>query len=761
MQLQAVSKDTSIPLDLLRVVRDVMRAPEDAQTRLNQLTDVIAQSLSCEVCSIYFFKAGDFLELYATKGLRQEAVHQTRLRMGEGLVGETALQAKPVHLAEARTHPKFVLKPETGEEPFHSFVGVPIIHGHNVIGVLVVQSTELRIFSEAEIEVLETSAMVIAEMAIGGGMVGYVELTGEQEAAEASHYITGVKLSPGVARARAVLHKMHPMVTMLVSDDPEAEEQRFHTALSEMQERFENLLKDSPLRGKRAQEEIFDAYRMFMQDRGWITKIVEAIRSGLTAEAAVKKVQEYMRVKMEEIASPYIRSRMTDLDDVSYRLLSHLTGEHYTAAHGELPDAYILVARSLGPSELLEYAGPALKGVVLEEGSSQAHVAIVAKMMDIPMVSKIEHAREYVRQGDSIIINGDNGEVYIRPPEDVDAMMMQHMQARDQRQVVYESTRHLPSETIDGHAIGLNLNIGLTLDAAHIGGEDIFGIGLFRTELPYLASYDFPTVDEQHGIYEDVFKKAGDKPVIFRSFDIGGDKHVPYISREHEENPAMGWRASRIAIDRPSILRSQSKALIRAAKGKDLYVMFPFIADVSEFLEMKELLMRELERARVEGYARPTKVYIGSMIEIPSILFQLPELLKHADFVSIGSNDLLQFLFAADRNNTQLSGRYDPLCPAVMRMIRDIVKQCDEHRVRLGFCGDMATKPLEAMALIGCGVQHLSMPLSAVGPIKEMVRSVNYAELEGYMHYLVTLPEHSIRYQLEDFARDHGVLLNC
>lgn len=757
-KLEAVNSSTS-PLKLLGQVRDVMRTSEDAQLRLNKLVKVIAKGFRSEVCSIYFTRTGQTLELYATVGLKQEAVHQTRLRIGEGLVGEIAALSSPLNLLEAAQHPKYAYCPETGEELFHSFVGVPIFYNHRVIGVLVVQSTDPRIYSDEQVEILQTIAMVLAELAIGCQVVDIRELTGESDLRAPAQYFSGLKLAPGLAMAPAVLHRPRIEISKLVSDNPTYEEQRLEKAMHALRESIDALIRNAGLAKEDSKLEIIETYRMFTHDKGWLERIGEAIRAGLTAEAAVKKVEEQMHARMARVESTYIRERMQDLEDLSTRLLYHLSGISPTAAHHTLPDEFVLVAKSIGPAELIEYAQKQPKGVILEEGSPASHVAIIARMMDIPMVARIAGITAKVQAGDAMIVDGDSGEVFIRPTDDVAQAYVEHISQRRRQDAEYEAMRDLPPVTQDGKVIELNLNIGMYLDAKQLERADVHGIGLYRTELPYLASTDIPDVDEQKKIYGEIFRQAKGKPVVFRSFDIGGDKHVPYVDAGLEENPAMGWRATRIGLDRPVILRRQFRALIRAAGGHDLHIMFPFIADVAEFDETKSILDREMERAKVEGQKLPKSLKIGSMIEIPSLLYQIPALMKRVDFVSVGSNDLLQFLYACDRGSERLSGRYDPLSPVFMNIVRMLVSECDKAGVDLGFCGAMASRPIEALALLACGVRNISVPPAAIGPVKVMIRSLPLATLHEKMNYWATLPDHSVRPHLEQFAADHKVAL--
>lgn len=746
------------PIMLLRQVRDVMMKQADTpQRRLDTLTKTIAEALHSEVCSIYLARPGDILELFSSHGLKADAVHVTRLRVGEGLVGEVAASGLDLNLAEPQNHSKFAYRPETGEELYHSFVGVPLLHSHKTIGVLVIQGKTSRTFSDELVEILHAVALVISELVIGNKIVDLYEITGGEHPMLQSHQMSGATLAGGVAKAPIVLHRPKIEITKLVSESPEDEENRLHNALQSLQQSVDEMIMSAGLEEGSAHREILESYRLFSQDRGWIDRITEAISTGLTAEAAVRKVQEEMHARLSQITSAYIQERVHDLEDLSERLLYHLSGINPSAAQGELPDAFILVATALGPAELLEYDSTKLKGVIIEDGSPTSHVAIIARMLDIPMVGRVENILNHVQKGDLAIVQGDQGLIYVRPPEDIEAAIDFEIAARERHAAAFAATRHLEPVTKDGVRVSLNLNLGLFVHADHLSPPDVDGIGLFRTELPYMAARDMPSVENQQKIYRDALEKAKGKKVIFRAFDIGGDKQVPYIQTGDEENPAMGWRATRIGLDRPVILRQQFRALVRAAAGEELHLMFPFIAEVAEYDAVKALFMKEIDRARDEGITPPSDVFLGTMVEIPSLLFQLPELFERVDFISIGSNDLLQFLFACDRGSAKVGGRYDPLNPIVMRTVQQITKTAADYKVEVGFCGDMATRPLDAMALIACGVRSLSMPPAAVGPVKAMLRSLNVQDLRYFLDYACTEPHHSIRLQLERFARDHGV----
>ncbi len=749
----------SQPFLLLRRVREVMAQQATVQERLDRMVSVIAAELGADVCSIYLLRAGDVLELYATEGLNPSAIHLTRLNIGEGLVGEIAAIAAPLNLSDANKHPKFVYRPETGEEKYRAFVGVPILTGGNVVGVLVVQSREEKTFFPEDVEVLQTIAMVLAELHTSGQLVRLGELFRGGSDSLLSEHLTGLSLSPGLVRAPALIHQPQIEIRSFVADDPDHEAERLENAIAAVQKSVENLVSEEDMSDGEPQREIMETYLMFTQDKGWLRQLGDAIGSGLTAEAAVKKVQDQLHARLSEMSSQYIRDKIQDLEDLSTQLLQHLTTEEEQSTAAELPPRFILVAKSLGPAEFMRYSRKRIKALVLEEGSLTGHIAVIARAMDIPVVGRVDNALKLIHNGDPVIVDGDNGDVYVRPYDDVVRAISERLKLKRRHEAAYEKIRNLPAESLDGKRISLNMNIVLHIDSRHLQEEGVDGIGLYRTELPYMISRTMPDIDAQVKVYSRVLRQAGGKRVVFRTFDIGSDKQLPYFPIEEEENPAMGWRATRIAIDRPAIIRRQFRALITATAGCELSIMFPFIAHVSELDTALSLFHREWENRKAEGAEMPSSLRVGAMIEIPSLLWQLPELFKRVDFVSVGSNDLLQFLFACDRGSQKLTGRYDELSPLVLKLIRDIVRQCDDAGVELGFCGDMARKPLEAMALVAAGVRNLSLAPSAIGPVKSMIRSVNIDEIGTYLDSVIDYPDSSIRTRLAEFARDHNVAI--
>ena len=722
-----------------------MAEGDAGQARLDRIVRLVAESMRTEVCSVYLFRDPETLELCATEGLNPAAVHKTRMRLGEGLVGRVARQGAPVNAADAPSEPGFRFMPETGEERFSSFLGVPIQRLGERMGVLVVQSRDARLYSADEVYALEIVAMVLAEMAELGA------LTAGGVGAPHRHpvLVRGTIGQEGTAGGHVWLHEPRVVVTNPIGEDPAEERKRLQDALGELRESVDRMLDDMGA-ARSEQRQVLEAYRMFAASRGWLARMVDAIEGGLSAEAAVEKEQSVARARMGR-ADPYLRERLQDLDDLSNRLLRILTGQGRETG-AEMPRDPVLVARNIGPGDLLDY-GRQLCGIVLEEGSVGSHAAIVARALAIPLVIQARGVLAEALNGDRLLVDGDQGLVHLRPDDTVEAAFGDKMAMRAAAQARYASLRDLPAQARCGTVVALTMNAGLIADLPSLEGSGAEGVGLFRTELQFLARSSVPRRGELAALYARVMDAAKGRRVVFRTLDIGSDKVLPFMKRQDEPNPALGWRAIRVGLDKRGIMRMQLQALIRGAAGRPLAVMFPFVAQIEEFRQARQHLLDELEREDKLGHALPERVEIGAMLETPSLAYAPRRFFEMADFVSVGGNDLKQFFFAADRENERVRRRYDTLDESYLTFLRQIVGRCEEVGTPLSYCGEDAGRPIEAVALAAMGFRALSMRPASVGPVKSLLRRVDLDEARSVIERGCADGEASVRSALRSWLK--------
>ncbi len=740
---------------LLGRLRDTLAQEGPAQERLDRITHLIADSMETEVCSVYLFRDDDTLELCATEGLNPEAVHITRMRLGEGLVGRVASTGHLVNEANAPQARGFRFMPETGEEVYSSFLGLPIQRLGERQGVLVVQSKEARQFSDDEVYGLEVVAMVLAEMTELGAFVGDNAAMSRRH----QHAVTfkGTVGQEGTAEGHVWLHEPRVVVSNPIADDPASENKRLTDAVNRLRLSVDDLLAGAD-QAEKEQREVLEAYRMFANSRGWMRRMEADIARGLSAEAAVEKEQSTARARLQSVPDPYIRERLHDLDDLSNRLLRILTGQgHATGA--EMPERAILVARNIGPAELLDYQHR-IKGVVLEQGSVGSHAAIVARALAIPLVIHADRITTEALNGDHVLVDGDLGLVHLRPEETVATAFRDKIAMKAKAQERYADIRTKPAETRDGQRITLLMNAGLMADLPSMQSSGAEGVGLFRTELQFLTRPNVPRRGDLAATYARVLEAAGGKPVIFRTLDIGSDKVLPYMKPQDDEpNPALGWRAIRVGLDKPGVMRMQLQALIRAANGRHLKVMFPFVAQFEEFRAARQHLLDEIEREARLGHATPVKTDIGAMLETPSLAFAPRQFFEMADFISIGGNDLKQFFFAADRENERVRRRYDTLNISFLSFIEQIVARCAEAGTPLSFCGEDAGRPIEAMCFAAMGLRTLSMRPASIGPVKSLIRRVDLSEVKALVERTRQSGDQSVRGAVMDWMKNGGWVL--
>lgn len=569
--------------EILVNLHDVMAARSNAQAKLNQVVEIIGEALDSEVCSIYLLRDG-VLELFATRGLDPAAVHVTKLAMREGLVGMIADSGEILNLDEAASHPDFAYKPETGEDRFHSFAGVPIIRRERSVGVLAVQHADPRRYADIEIEALQTVAMVLSELIANAGLIDQGGPSDRPQQSTATVRLMGQKLVDGMGAGCAVFHQPRIHIEHTVAEDTEAERHRVYAAFDKMREQIEKMTREAEFGTGGEHEEVLETYKMFAYDEGWARRINEAIDSGLTAEAAIERVQQRTRQRMRQIDDPLLAERMHDLEDLSNRLLRIVSGQMGTAAQLGLRQDAILIARNLGPAELLEYDRRRLKGVVLEEGSLTAHVTIVARAMGVPVLGRVRDVRRVINEGDLLLLDGAEGSLLVRPSTAMEEAFDAQLVLRQKRKAAYAALRDVKPITKDGHRVTVMVNAGLRDDVGALDVTGADGIGLFRTEFQFLVSATLPQRERQQRLYREVLEVAGDRPVIFRTVDIGGDKALPYLVQDPagEENPAMGWRALRLSLERDGLMKAQARALLDAAAGRSLNVMFPMVSEAWE-----------------------------------------------------------------------------------------------------------------------------------------------------------------------------------
>lgn len=741
---------------LLRKLREIMGTDDEAQTRLDRLVAMVASTMVADVCSIYLTR-GAFHELFATQGLKPDAVHRTRLKTGEGLVGLVAETASPLNIADAQHHERFAYRPETGEEPFNAFLGVPIVRSERTFGVLVVQNRAQRVYGEDEVEALQTVAMVLAEMVASGAFGDLSGLADVEARASRPELLQGRAFSDGIAIGTVVLHEPHAPLGRVIADDPVREEARLDGALASVRGALVEMLQGDPGRISGASREVLETFTMLAADPSWELKLKHGVRAGLSADAAVERVRGEHRAKFNATRDPYLRERLHDLEDLDNRLLRALAGVDANAR--TMPDDAILVARELGPAELLDYGAERLKGVALEEGANTAHAVIVARALGIPMVGSLSGLLSRVEDGDALVLDGERGEVRLRPEPQIIAAYQQRVTLRSARAAEFARLKDIPPVTQDGERMTLLLNAGLALDVHHLDEVGAEGIGLFRTEFQFMVSETLPRLESQTMLYRDVLEAAGNRPVTFRTLDLGGDKVLPYVAAEREENPALGWRAVRIGLDRPALLRYQLRALINAAAGRRLRVMFPLVTTVSEFDAARALADRELEWGRAHGRKPPSLVEIGVMVEAPALAWSIPDLKGRVDFISIGTNDLMQYFFAADRGNARVSERYDILSAPALRFLKRIREDADAAGLQVSICGEAAGRPLEAIAFAALGFRRLSMPASGVGPVKRLILSLDAREAATAVARMMRYDMPTIRGELTEFAAARGYAL--
>ncbi len=737
---------------LLSRLRNLMAGEMDETDRLDKVVKLIADTMVADVCSIYVRTPDETLVLVATEGLLKDAVGRTRLEAGEGLVGLIASSARPRRLKNAPGHPRFSYRPETGEDPYHGFLGVPVLRNARVLGVLVVQNKTERAYGDEEMEALQTVAMLLAEIVSAAAdkredldlrQAGSVELKGRV-------------LNDGMASGPALLHDPVVSAARLFATDIEEEIKRLDAALDALRRSIDTMLNRATPVLFGESRDVLETYRLFAHDPSWDARLHDAVRAGLTAEAAVDRARREHRARIANARDSYLRERLHDLEDLENRLLRHLSGDGLHKQDHE--PGCILIASRLGPAELLEYRDAKLAGVLLEEGGAGSHAAIVARALGLPAIGDVNGLVSRVEAGDVVVVDADESKAIVRPDPAILANYTARIALSGEQQAEFARLRDLPAKTKDDVEFELHLNAGLSFDLDHLAETGAQGVGLFRTEFQFLTSKTLPSLDQQAEFYADAITRAGEKPLVFRTLDLGGDKVAPFMGGDREENPALGWRALRMALDHPFFFRRQMRALIRAAGRRPLRLMFPMVCHVQEFEDARRLVDAELEWAVKFGREVPDDLKVGAMVETPSFAFSIDALKGKADFLSVGTNDLMQFFYAADRDNSRVSGRYDLLSVPALRLMRQIVEAADRAEIPLNICGEAAGRSLEAMTFAALGYRRFSMQAARIGPVKRLIRSMDLAVLAPEVNALVDSGKYEIRQELLKLAQQNVLM---
>ena len=745
-------------LDILENISTLISHSHDLQETLDSIVATVADRTQTEVCSIYILdRKKNRLTLCATMGLDPESVGKVSMGIGEGLTGLVIERMKPVMVVDALAHPRYKYFPETHEEHFHSFLGVPLLENKMPLGVLVVQTSRRREFSRDEIRLLTTISAQVASIIVQVRLAESLK-SKEQESKEfqkrmneamrklrsyegnrrekasklKQHWrgrLTGLAASPGFGQGKAFV--LEPRMDLRAikkqkARSPRREIERFRGAVERGIEQINVVKKRMNQLISKEENAIFDVYRLILEDPAIIQQIESQIlKEGYTAEYAVRVVFERYLQSISNIDDNYLRERTTDVKDAAQRLLENLSGA--SDQQYDIPDDAVLVAQDLSPADLSMLEGDKFKAIVLATGGVTSHASILAKSFEIPSVVAIEGLMDAVHQNDVLIVDGNAGNVHVNPNPEV--IREYNRLERDYAEFNRElgELKNLPAETIDGHRVSLYANIGLLSDVAFAQLHGAQGIGLYRTEIAFLSHRDFPSEEEQYSLYMRVVEGMSGKPVTIRTLDIGADKYPSYMrSVATEPNPFLGWRSIRISLEVEEIFKTQLRAILRAGDLGRVRLLIPMISSLEEILKVKEILAEAKSELEREGTPYDRQMELGIMVEVPAAVQLADRFLREVDFLSIGTNDLIQYILAVDRSNRRVASLYEPLHPAVLSALNTTIQAGKREGKRVGMCGEMAGDPLFALLLLGMGLEEFSMGSLYVPVIKKAIRSITH-----------------------------------
>lgn len=718
---------------LRRIVQEV-NAASDLQAVLDITVAKVLAAIGTEVCSVYLRdSSSDRYIFMATEGLNKNFVGKISLAADEGLVGEVAAREEPINIDQAESHPKFLYMPGIGEERFSSFLGVPIIHQRQVLGVLIVQQQEKRRYDEDDEAFLVTVSAQLAGVIAHAQATGSIVQVDDQQPLRSARF-RGIAGAPGIAIGRAVVATPRSdlySVPHRQCSDTQAELEFFHQCLEAVREDMKALSAELSTRLAPEERALFDVYLGMLNDKALGSEVDERIRQGEWAQGALSQVMLKHVRTFEMMDDPYLKERATDVKDLGRRVLAYLQEANTTPT--EYPDRTILVGEELTASMLGEVPNAKLAGLVSVRGSGNSHVAILARSMGIPTIMGAVDLPFTQLEGNEIIVDGYNGQVYFNPSEELYSRFESIYEEEQQLSKGLEALKDLPCETTDNHRLPLWVNTGLMADIARSLDRGAEGVGLYRTEVPFLLRERFPSEEEQRAIYREQLEAFAPMPVTMRTLDVGGDKSLPYFPIE-EDNPFLGWRGIRVTLDHPEIFLVQVRAMMKANAGlNNLRIMLPMISSIPELEEALELIYRAHDELIEElGVELPLPM-IGVMVEVPAAVYQVKEFAIRVNFLSVGSNDLTQYLLAVDRNNPRVAELYESYHPAVLKALKHIAEDCHKESCKVGICGEMAGDPAAAVLLMAMGYDVLSMNATNLPKVKSVIRAVSLQRAKEVM----------------------------
>lgn len=712
-------------LDVLRKIVQEVNAAPDLDAVLDLIVRRIQRATRTQVCSVYLLDEDRHFCLMATKGLNPAAIGRVRLPPGKGIVGLVADRAEPINLEDATVHPAYRFLKDTGEEKFHAFLGVPVIHQRAVLGVLVVQQQERRRFDESEEAFLVTLSAQLAGVIAHAEATGSIIRSAQNSQKGRDRRFMGVAGASGIAIGKAVV--VAPRADLRAVPDKVARDigqeiAQFDQALASVR-RDIKVVGRSLSRHLRSEEQaLFDVYLRILDDNALAGEIHQRIEQGSWAQGALRDViQEHVRM-FSAMEDPYLRERASDIRDLGRRILAYLQESHPVEL--EFHDNTILIAEELSPAMLGEVPTDKLSGLISVHGSGNSHAAILARSMGIPTVMGVVDLPYTKMDGRELILDGYSGYLYVNPSEELSEAYREILREEEEAAVELAALRDLPAQTLDGFTMPLWVNTGLVADVVRSLERGAEGIGLYRTEIPFMIRDFFPSEQEQTQTYRRQLEAFHPRPVTMRTLDIGGDKALPYFPI-NEENPFLGWRGIRVTLDHPEIFLLQVRAMLRAAEGlNNLRIMLPMVTSVHEVDAACLMIDQAIDELRDDGYVieRPQ---VGVMVEVPAAVYQVRRFARRVDFISVGSNDLTQYLLAVDRNNPRVANLYAPYHPSVLRALDYIAREAHkEEGIQVSICGEIAAEPAGALLLMAMGYDVLSMNATNLPRIKSVIRKV-------------------------------------